>query len=75
MAQPKMKPSIEEIKEKLAPIFKDKELQLALVFGSTVTGGFKKQQSDIDRAFLFDKRADIFGWLCILSGTLFHTSG
>jgi len=52
-------PSTEEIKEKLAPLFEDKELQLALVFGSTVTGGFKKQKSDIDLAFLFDQPADI----------------
>ncbi len=52
-------PFIEEIKKKLAPLFEYKELQLALVFGSTVSGGFKKQQSDIDLAFLFDKPPDI----------------
>jgi predicted nucleotidyltransferase len=49
----------EEIKEKLAPLFKDKDLQLALLFGSTVSGKFKKQRSDVDLAFLFDRPADI----------------
>jgi predicted nucleotidyltransferase len=52
-------PSTEEIKEKLTPLFKDGELQLALVFGSTVSGRFKKKKSDIDLAFLFDKPVDI----------------
>ena len=51
--------SSEEIKERLTPLFKDPELQLALVFGSTVSGRVKKQQSDIDLAFLFDKPVDI----------------
>jgi len=51
--------SPEEIKERLTPLFKDPELQLALVFGSTVSGRVKKQQSDIDLAFLFDKPVDI----------------
>jgi predicted nucleotidyltransferase len=55
----KRNPSPEEIKERLAPLFKDGELQLALVFGSTVSGKVKKKQSDIDLAFLFDRPADI----------------
>ncbi|MGQ9647616.1 MAG: type VII toxin-antitoxin system MntA family adenylyltransferase antitoxin [Thermodesulfobacteriota bacterium] len=55
----KGKPSSEEIKERLAPLFKDKELQLASVFGSAVSGELKKQRSDIDLAFLFDKPVDI----------------
>jgi predicted nucleotidyltransferase len=59
MAKVNTRLSTEEMKERLAPLFKDKELRLALAFGSTVTGGFKKQQSDIDLAFLFDKPADI----------------
>jgi predicted nucleotidyltransferase len=59
MAQANRKPSIEEIKEKLHPLFEDKGLQLALLFGSTVTGGFKKQKSDVDLAFLFDQAVDI----------------
>jgi len=50
--------STEEIKEKLAPLFKDKELQLALVFGSTVSGKVKKKQGDVDLAFLFDRPID-----------------
>jgi predicted nucleotidyltransferase len=59
MPEAKRKPSTEEIKERLKPLFKDVELQLALVFGSTVSGGFKKEQSDVDLAFLFDKPAEI----------------
>jgi predicted nucleotidyltransferase len=51
--------STEEIKEKLAPLFKDGELQLALVFGSRVSSRFREKRSDIDLAFLFDKPADI----------------
>jgi predicted nucleotidyltransferase len=54
--------STEEIEEKLAPLFKDKELQLALVFGSTVSGRFRKKQSDIDLAFLFDRPVDILAF-------------
>jgi predicted nucleotidyltransferase len=44
--------SVEEIKERLAPLFEDKELQLALLFGSTVSGKFKKKRSDVDVADL-----------------------
>jgi len=51
--------TIEEIKRRLAPLFKDRGLQLAVVFGSTVSGGFKKQRSDVDLGFLFDQPADI----------------
>lgn len=50
--------SIEEIRNKLNPLFKDKGLQLVLLFGSAVTGKMHKQ-SDIDLAFLFDKPVDI----------------
>ncbi len=49
---------IEEIKEKLSPLFKEKGLQLVLLFGSVVRGGMHKR-SDIDLAFLFDKPIDI----------------
>jgi predicted nucleotidyltransferase len=59
MPEAKRIPSPEEIKQRLAPLLKDKELQLVLIFGSTVTGKVRKQQSDIDLAFLFDKPADI----------------
>jgi uncharacterized protein len=51
--------SVEEIKIRLAPLFEDKELQIAFLFGSTASGRVRKQQSDIDLAFLFDKPVDI----------------
>ena len=50
--------SADEIKERLGPVFKDKGLKLALVFGSVVTGKTHKR-SDIDIAFFFDNRVDI----------------
>lgn len=50
--------SIEEIRNKLNPLLKDKGLQLVLLFGSAVTGKMHKQ-SDIDLAFFFDKPIDI----------------
>lgn len=49
---------IDEVKERLAPIFKDRGLKLVLVFGSVATGAIHKQ-SDIDIAFLFEGRVDI----------------
>jgi predicted nucleotidyltransferase len=55
----KRDPSPKEIKDKLVPLFEDQELQLALLFGSAVSGNFKKQRSDVDLAFLFDKPSDI----------------
>jgi predicted nucleotidyltransferase len=50
--------SIEEIRNRLAPIFQDEGLKLALLFGSAVLGKVHNQ-SDIDLAFLFDRPADI----------------
>ena len=50
--------SADEIKERLGPVFKDKGLKLALVFGSVVTGKTHKR-SDIDLAFLFENRVNI----------------
>ncbi len=50
--------SIEEINDKLSPVFKNKGLKLALLFGSAVSGKAHKQ-SDIDLAFLFDSPFDI----------------
>jgi predicted nucleotidyltransferase len=50
--------SIEEIRNRLAPIFKDEGLKIALLFGSAVLGKVHNQ-SDIDLAFLFDRPADI----------------
>jgi predicted nucleotidyltransferase len=51
--------SVEEIKIRLSPLFEDKELQIAFLFGSTASGRVRKQQSDIDLAFLFDKPIEI----------------
>jgi len=50
--------SIEGIKDKLAPLFKDRRLKLVLLFGSAVLGNVHKE-SDIDLAFLFDRPVDI----------------
>ena len=58
MADAKEIISIEEIRNKLSPIFHDKRLCLVLLFGSAVSGKVHKK-SDIDLAFLFDKPVDI----------------
>ncbi len=58
MADTKEIPSIEEIRNKLLPLFRDTRLRLVLLFGSSVSGKIHKR-SDIDLAFLFDKPADI----------------
>jgi predicted nucleotidyltransferase len=50
--------SIEGIKDKLVPLFRDKGLKLVLLFGSAVLGNVYKE-SDIDLAFLFDRPVDI----------------
>jgi predicted nucleotidyltransferase len=50
--------SIEGIKDKLDPLFKDRRLKLVLLFGSAVLGNVDKE-SDIDLAFLFDRPVDI----------------
>lgn len=50
--------SIQEIREKLTPLFDDKTLRLALLFGSAASGK-RHSQSDIDVAFLFDRPVDI----------------
>src|SRR5512139_2557306 len=50
--------TIEEIREKLAPLFKERDLRLILLFGSALTGAVHKK-SDIDLAFLFDRPVDI----------------
>jgi len=46
--------SIEEIRNRLSPLFADEGLRLILLFGSVATGKVNKK-SDIDLAFLFDK--------------------
>jgi len=50
--------SIDEMRERLAPLFKEAELQIVLLFGSLAS---KKghRESDIDLAFLFDRPIDI----------------
>jgi predicted nucleotidyltransferase len=58
MAEPRRMLSIEEIRERLVPLFKEEGLQLILVFGSVVTGTLHGK-SDIDLAFLFDRPVDI----------------
>jgi predicted nucleotidyltransferase len=50
--------NIEEIKDKLAPLFNEEGLRLVLLFGS-VASGKEYQESDIDLGFLFDKPIDI----------------
>ncbi len=50
--------NIAEIREKLAPLLKEENLQLVLLFGSAASGKMHKQ-SDIDLAFLFDGPVDI----------------
>lgn len=50
--------TIEEIKDRLTPFFKEEGLQLVIIFGSAVTGNAHKH-SDIDIACLFDRSFDI----------------
>ncbi len=50
--------TVEEIRERLAPLFEEKDLRLILLFGSTYTGAVHKK-SDIDLGFLFDGPVDI----------------
>jgi predicted nucleotidyltransferase len=50
--------TIEEIRESLVPLFKERDLRLVLLFGSALTGTVHKK-SDIDLAFLFDRPVDI----------------
>jgi predicted nucleotidyltransferase len=57
-SEPAKIPSIEEIRERLIPLFEEEGLQLILVFGSVVTGT-THEKSDIDLAFLFDRPVDI----------------
>jgi len=58
MSELKKMPSIEEIKDRLSPLFKDEGLRLVLMFGSVVSEMMHKK-SDIDLAFLFDRPVDI----------------
>lgn len=49
---------VNEIREKLDPVLKEKGLQVLMLFGSTVSGN-RHKKSDIDLAFLFDRPVDI----------------
>jgi len=49
---------IYEIREKLAPLFKEPGLQMVLLFGSLVSGPTHRE-SDIDLGFLFDGPVDL----------------
>ena len=50
--------SIDEIKAKLAPLFKEEALQLVLLFGSQSSGQVHPE-SDIDLGFLYDEAVDL----------------
>lgn len=49
---------VDEIKERLVPVFEDKGLKLVLLFGSVAAGAVHKK-SDIDIAFLYEGSVDI----------------
>src|SRR3990172_6207758 len=51
-------PPVDEIRERLTPLFHDEELRLVLLFGSVATGGVHRR-SDIDLAFLYDRPVDL----------------
>ena len=51
-------PAVDEIKERLAPLFKEEGLQLVLLFGSAAVGPVHRE-SDIDLGFLFERPADL----------------
>ena len=50
--------SVEQIKEKVAPLFEEEGLRIVLLFGSVAQGRIHKG-SDIDLAFLFEGPVDI----------------
>lgn len=50
--------SISEIKDRLAPIFDDEGLSLIILFGSMASGAVHAR-SDVDIAFLYDRKVDI----------------
>jgi len=50
--------NIEEIEDKLTPLFNEEGLRLVLLFGS-VASGKEYRASDIDLGFLFDRPFDI----------------
>jgi len=50
--------TIEEIRERLFPFYKESDLRLIVLFGSALTGATHRK-SDIDLAFLFDRPVNI----------------
>ncbi len=56
--KPKEKITEQGIKDKLSPLFHEKDLRLVILFGSTATGN-RHNTSDIDLGFLFDNQVDI----------------
>ena len=58
MSKRKPPNSIHDIRDRLRPLFEDKDLKLVLLFGSAATGK-AHGQSDIDLGFLFEGRVDI----------------
>jgi predicted nucleotidyltransferase len=50
--------SIQEIESLLTPLYPKKDLQLLILFGSSVHG-VRHPESDLDLAFLFDQPAEI----------------
>ena len=58
MVFPKAIPPVEEIKERLTPLFREEGLRLVLLFGS-VAADHIHRRSDIDLAFLYDRPVDI----------------
>lgn len=50
--------SISDIKDRLAPLFDNKGLSLIVLFGSMASGAVHAR-SDVDLAFLYDRKVDI----------------
>lgn len=58
MTKTKEMPSVEQLRHRLSPLFKEKNLRLVLLFGSGASEK-RHKHSDIDLAFLFDQPVDI----------------
>jgi predicted nucleotidyltransferase len=58
MEKPKTSLSINDVKERLAPLFRREGPQLVLLFGSMAKGSVHGK-SDIDLGFLFDEPVDV----------------
>lgn len=50
--------SASDIKNKLAPLFDDESLNLIILFGSMASGA-THSRSDVDLAFLYDRKVDL----------------